>query len=116
MGTQGEASSAAVGTAPGLTVSPLPGLDGVRAAGEIGLATRGTWQRALEQAVRVDGDVHVDMSGVSFVDVDGARVLADTAGRLPEGRRLVLHRPPATLRRVLEMFWPDQPAIEVSKS
>ncbi|MGP2438709.1 STAS domain-containing protein [Streptomyces sp. JW3] len=116
MGTQGEASSAAAGAAPGLTVCPLPGRDGVRAAGEIMLTTRGTWQRALEQAVGEGGDVHVEMSGVTFVDVDGAHTLADLAGRLPQGRRLVLHRPPATLRRVLEMFWPDQPAIEVSMS
>ncbi|MCZ9338107.1 STAS domain-containing protein [Streptomyces sp. TRM76130] len=116
MGTQGEAPSGAVRTAPELRVCPLPGRDGVRVAGEIVLTTRETWRRALAQAVREGGDVHVEMSGVTFVDVDGAHTLADTARRLPEGRRLVLHRPPATLRRVLELFWPDQPAIEVSMS
>lgn len=116
VGTQGEAPSGAVRTVPGLTVCPLPGRDGVRVAGEIVLTTRETWRRALEQAVREGGDVHVEMSGVTFVDVDGAHTLADAARRLPEGRRLVLHRPPATLRRVLELFWPDQPAIEVSMS
>ncbi|GAB2751125.1 STAS domain-containing protein [Streptomyces bullii] len=98
-----------------LTVSPLNGRSGVRAAGEVGLATRGIWERVLEGAVREGEDVYcLELSDVTFVDVAGADALAATAGRLRDGRRLVLHRPPPALRRVLDAFWPDLPAIEVS--
>ncbi|GHE83534.1 STAS domain-containing protein [Streptomyces fumanus] len=117
MGTQGQASAAGVDAPPRLTVSPLPGRGGVRAAGEIGLTTHETWRRALEEAVREGEAVYdLELSEVTFVDVAGVGVLADAARRLPEGRRFVLHRPPPTLRRVLELFWPDLTAIEVSMS
>ncbi|CAL9415235.1 hypothetical protein SUDANB58_01729 [Streptomyces sp. enrichment culture] len=117
MGTRHEAPPGAVGAAPGLTVFPLAGRAGVRAAGEVGLSTRDTWERALEQAVREGEDVYyLELSGVTFVDVAGVGALVAAARRLPAGGRLVLHRPPPAVQRVLEMFWPDQPAIEVSMS
>jgi anti-anti-sigma regulatory factor len=117
VGTQGHVSYAGAAVPPRLTVSPLPGRGGVRAVGEIGLTTHETWRRALEEAVREgEGVCDLELSEVTFVDVAGAGALADVAGRLPEGRRLVLHRPPPTLQRVLELFWPDLTAIEVSMS
>ncbi|MFI9818912.1 STAS domain-containing protein [Streptomyces sp. NPDC052013] len=100
-----------------LTVRPLDGRRGVRAAGEIGLATRTTWNRVLEQAVREgEGVYYLELSEVTFVDVAGAGALAAAAERLPDGGRFVVHRPPPALRRVLEMFWPDLSTIEVSMS
>ncbi|GGL68418.1 hypothetical protein GCM10010129_09720 [Streptomyces fumigatiscleroticus] len=105
------------GGAPGLTVSPLAGRRGVRAAGEVGLQTHAIWERVLDRAVREGGTAYcLELSGVTFVDVAGAGALAAAAQRLPAGRRLVLHRPPLALRRVLDMFWPDLATIEVSMS
>ncbi|CAM5617482.1 STAS domain-containing protein [Streptomyces griseomycini] len=102
---------------PVLTVRPLDGCHGVRAAGEIVLATHPVWERVLEQAVREGGGVyHLELSGVTFADVAGAGALAAAAERLGDGRWFVVRRPPPTLRRVLEMFWPDLPTIEVSMS
>ncbi|MER6342851.1 STAS domain-containing protein [Streptomyces sp. NPDC001595] len=98
-----------------LTVSPLAEWRGVRAAGEVGLGTRDIWESALERVVQGPEEVcHLELSALTFVDVAGAVALAAAARRLPGGRRLVLHRPPPTLRRTLELFWPDLPAIEVS--
>ncbi|MFV0136147.1 STAS domain-containing protein [Streptomyces sp. HMX87] len=119
MGTRNEVPYGTVGEAPGLAVSPLTGRRGVKAVGEVGLTTRSTWQRVLEQAVSEgedEGVYYLELSDVTFVDVAGAGELAVAAQRLPDGRRLVLHRPPSTLCRALDMFWPDLPAIEVSMS
>ncbi|PAZ17209.1 anti-anti-sigma factor [Streptomyces sp. SA15] len=116
VGIRYQTPSGAVGAAPELRLSPLPERSGLRVAGEVGLSTHAAWERALEQAVGGDVDVYyLELSSVTFVDVAGAEVLATAAQRLQDGRRIVLHRPPPALRRVLELFWPDLPAIEVSK-
>ncbi|GAA2580642.1 hypothetical protein GCM10010304_22920 [Streptomyces roseoviolaceus] len=102
---------------PGLTVFPLAGRQGVRAAGEVGLTTRAIWEGVLEQAVREDEDVYyLELSDVTFVDVAGAGALAAAAGQLRDGRRFVVRRPPPALRRTLDLLWPDQAGIEVSTS
>ncbi|MGW2385738.1 STAS domain-containing protein [Streptomyces lincolnensis] len=117
MGIHNQVRSDVVDATPELTVSPLAERSGLRMAGEVGLATRGVWERALEQVVDGDGDVYyLELSSVTFVDVAGAGALACAAQRLPDGRRMVLHRPPPVLRRVLETFWPELSAIEVSMS
>jgi anti-anti-sigma factor len=117
VGIRYQAPSVAVRAAPELTVSPLGRRSGLRLAGEVGLTTHEVWQHALEQAVREDGDVyHLELSAVTFVDVAGVGALAAAARRLGDGRRMVLHRPPPALRRVLELFWPDLESIEVSMS
>jgi anti-anti-sigma regulatory factor len=98
-----------------LQIDPLPGSSGLGAIGEISMNTRSVWQQALNQLVERRTDVlHVDMSRVRFVDVAGVTDLAVTAQRLPEGQRIVLHRPPPRLPRVLELFWPGIAAIEVA--
>lgn len=105
------------GPVPGLTVFPLAGRQGVRAAGEVGLTTRAIWEGVLEQAVREDEDVYyLELSDVTFVDVAGAGALAAAAGQLRDGRRFVVRRPPPALRRTLDLLWPDQAGIEVSTS
>ncbi|MEV0633885.1 STAS domain-containing protein [Streptomyces sp. NPDC050619] len=117
MGIRYQEPLGVVGSAPELKVSPLAEPKGLRVAGEVGLATHAVWERALEQAVREDRDVYyLELSSVTFVDVAGAGALAVAAQRLGDGRRMVLHQPPPALRRVLEMFWPDLPSIEVSMS
>ncbi|WP_258054953.1 STAS domain-containing protein [Streptomyces sp. Ru71] len=103
--------------APALTLLPLPGRSGLRAMGEISLGTRGEWERALEGVLCEDEDeYYLELSAVTFVDVAGVGALAAAAQRLPDGRRIVLHRPPAVVRRVLDMLWPGIAAIEVSMS
>ncbi|GAA3990737.1 STAS domain-containing protein [Streptomyces sp. NBC_01352] len=109
--------SGTAGAVPELTVSPLVERSGLRVAGEVGLATHAVWERALERAVREDEEVYyLELSSVTFVDVAGAGALAAAAQQLRDGRRIVLDRPPDTLQRVLELFWPDLSAIEVSMS
>ncbi|WP_244376050.1 STAS domain-containing protein [Streptomyces ficellus] len=82
-------------------------------AGQVYLDTLTEWERILDGLLRSDGDIRMDLSGLTFVDVAGATSLARTAQRLPGDRRIMVRRPPASLRRVLELFWPELVAIEV---
>jgi anti-anti-sigma regulatory factor len=89
----------------------------LRLVGEISLATQPVWERLQETLVCGDEPVcHLELSGVTFVDVRGAASLAAAAQALGDGRRMVLRRPPASLRRTLELFWPELAAIEVAQS
>ncbi|NYV75118.1 STAS domain-containing protein, partial [Streptomyces sp. UH6] len=82
--------------------------------GEVGLTTRAVWTDVLAEAVEGGRGAYVlELSEVAFVDVAGAEALAAAARRLETGRRIVLHNPPRALSRVLEMYWPGLPGIEV---
>lgn len=100
-----------------LLLRPLPDRVGWQAVGEITSATCPAWEQTLEQlkqlTLRKEIVCHVEMSAVTFVDVAGASALAVAAQGLPAGRRIVVERPPATLPRLLEMFWSDLSVIEV---
>ncbi len=103
-----------MGSTGALRVSPLADRPGWQAAGEISLITRPAWEQTLHQFAMSDEEVfHLELSAVTFVDVAGVSALAVTAQGLPKGRRIVLEEPPAALRRVLDMFWPDLPTLEV---
>ncbi|MBD9735794.1 STAS domain-containing protein [Streptomyces sp. H28] len=104
-------------SAPRPTVFPLDGRRGVRAAGEVGPATRTVREGVLERAVREgDGVYCPEPSDVTVVDVAGAGALVAAAGRLGAGRRFVVHRPPPALQRVPPAFRPDLPTTGVSMS
>jgi anti-anti-sigma factor len=92
----------------------LPGRPGIRASGEISALTRPSWEGALTELARRHADVsYLELSGVRFVDVAGASALAATAMNL-SGGRIVVEDPPPHLLRVLELFWPGLPRIEVA--
>ncbi|MFE0331257.1 STAS domain-containing protein [Streptomyces sp. NPDC003753] len=85
--------------------------------GEISLATQPVWERLLEELVDGDEPVcHLELSAVTFIDVRGAASLAAAARVMGEGRRIVLWQPPTSLRRTLELFWPELSVIEVAQS
>lgn len=107
-------AGSAARAADALRVHPLAGRPGWQAVGEIGLLTRPAWERMLHELVRSEeATCHLDLSGVTFVDVAGVSALAVAAQSLREGRRVMIEQPPAVLRRVLDTFWPDLPALEV---
>jgi hypothetical protein len=83
--------------------------------GEVDISSVDLLARGLEDAaaVAVSGEIHVEMSEVGFVDVAGARAMVRAAGRLTNGRRLVLRHPPRVLLMVLEFFPESHGMIEV---
>jgi anti-anti-sigma regulatory factor len=93
-----------------LWIAPLPEPAAVVLAGEVALASRVPFTRALQELiVRSDSDVYLDLSNVEFIDVGGVEVLLAAARGLAEGRRLVVLEPKPGLRRILALMRVDTP-------
>jgi anti-anti-sigma regulatory factor len=63
---------------------------GIRIAGEIDYLAEEPLTLALSEAVRLDGDVTVNMARLAFIDGFCARMIADTAKMLAGSRTVVL--------------------------
>jgi anti-anti-sigma factor len=73
-------------------------------AGEIDASTAPALDDALSHLPIGDGPVVLDLSGVSFIDSSGLRVLISLAGRArDEGRSVALRDPSPTVARLLEI-------------
>lgn len=97
-------------------VTPLAGDEfaGLRVTGEIDLVSHGMWERALRGALAGwTGDVHLDLTGLRFIDAGGTTLLIQVAISSAGGQRFVLHDPPPCLRRVLKLLWPDVTAVVI---
>jgi anti-anti-sigma regulatory factor len=71
---------------------------------------------ALADALHPNGDLHVDVSRLEFVDVAGIRRLVRVADSAPPTSRLVLHGlPPAILRVMTVVGWADHPKLEIDE-
>jgi anti-anti-sigma factor len=92
-----------------LRVEALPNRAGVRVAGEVDVTVRDSWHASLAPLAEGDGDVHLDLSALTFIDVRGVAELIALAHGLGEERQMVLHQPPRVLRQVMDVLWPDAP-------
>ncbi|MBB2914677.1 hypothetical protein FHS43_005989 [Streptosporangium becharense] len=99
--------------AGGLWIVPLVTPAGLKVSGEIDRTTRGMWERALDGLVTGGGDLHLDLSELTFIDVRGTWLLTRAAQNLPPGDRVFLHRSPYCLRSVLTLIGSDPSPIEV---
>jgi len=90
-----------------LETSPLPGWTGLRIVGEVDVNNHDQFRRALAP-VFASGiiAVHLDVSGLRFIDVAGARELIVLMKSHPH-LRLILHNPPESLRRIVTEVWPS---------
>jgi anti-anti-sigma factor len=77
----------------------------VRVLGDIDVVTAPVLQRHLDAALASGRPtVVIDLSGTTFLDARGVGVLVGARKKMSEdGGRLVLRRPPALVRRVLEI-------------
>jgi anti-anti-sigma factor len=74
--------------------------------GEVDLATREQFKAALARTLGSYGDTVLDLSGVTFMDTHAVTAVVHCANRLfAEGGRLVIYRPPPSLRRIFELLW-----------
>lgn len=103
------------GAAP-LTALPLQDRTGARLSGSCDLDTRQSLSVALGIVTGISGAVvHLDLSAVAFVDPAAVAALVQASAALNgQGRRLLLHDPPYSLRKVVEMFPDECAALEVA--
>lgn len=77
--------------------------------GELDLATREQFERALAQAAGAQGDTLLELRGVPFMDTHSVTAVVHCADRLHrEGGRLVVGHPPPSLLRIVELLWANQ--------
>ena len=90
-----------------LETFPLSGWTGLRIVGEVDINNHDQFRRALAP-VFASGliAVHLDVSGLRFIDVTGTRDLITLMKSHPH-LRLILHNPPASLQRIIALAWPS---------
>ncbi len=64
---------------------------GIRIAGEIDYQAEEPLALALAEAVRLDGDIVINMAALVFIDASCTRMIADAARTLAASRTVVLH-------------------------
>lgn len=99
---------------PLLRVLPTACPAGLRFEGEIDVCSWDLLAAALNTAVQFgSGDLHVDLTDVTFIDVAGIRIMTTVAKKLSrEGHRLLLHAPPPGVHRVIQvMGWETTPGL-----
>src|SRR5499427_10512375 len=90
-----------------LETFPLSGWTGLRIVGEVDISNHDQFRRALAPVFAAGIiAVHLDVSGLGFIDVAGTRELIALMKSHPH-LRLILHNPPESLRRIVAEFWPD---------
>jgi anti-anti-sigma regulatory factor len=89
---------------------------GVRVAGELDYQAAEPLALALAEALRIDGDITLNMTGLSMIDAPCLRMVMDTARSLAPPRRMVLQAP-AAVRARFAQFGADQlPQVQLVAS
>ncbi|MFE9479098.1 STAS domain-containing protein [Streptomyces spororaveus] len=109
-------TAAGTGPARELSARPLRDRPGALLSGSCDIDTRLVLSAALGVVTRIPGPVvHLDLSAVRFLDVAAVAALVQANATVTgQGRRLLLHHPPYSLRKVVEMFPEECAALEVA--
>ena len=76
---------------------------GVRLAGEMDFLASEALALALGEAIRIDGDITINMASLSFIDASSIRMITDAAASLDPSRTMVLRCPPAIEARFSQL-------------
>jgi anti-anti-sigma regulatory factor len=68
---------------------------GIRLAGEIDFHAEEPLALALAEALRIDGDITINMANLTFIDVSSMRMIVNLARGLPMPRQVILQCSPA---------------------
>jgi anti-anti-sigma regulatory factor len=86
---------------------------GIRLAGEIDHKSEEPLALALAEAIRLEGDITVNMAGLVFIDASCARMILDAARSVAGSRAVVLQCHPGIAARFVLMGAAGIPAISV---
>ncbi|MBV9206462.1 MAG: MEDS domain-containing protein [Actinobacteria bacterium] len=86
---------------------------GIRLAGQLDYSATEPLALALAEAIRLDGDVTVNMTGLAFIDGACARMILDTARALPALRAAVLRCRPEIAARFALLGADDIPGVRL---
>jgi anti-anti-sigma factor len=100
---------------PVFEISPLVNGKGLRLEGELDLAASPRLTEAFLDFATSEGEVHLDLSEVSFMDSSGLRViLALARSRADTGSSVVLLDPSAAVVRIFEIIGiHEHPGVEI---
>jgi hypothetical protein len=90
-----------------LSIGPIAGQRGAAP----GRRSRHNRSSALRDALSEElggraGDVHLELAGLRFIDVGCAREILAATAQHP-GTHVIIHHPPAALRRIATLIWPE---------
>jgi anti-anti-sigma factor len=88
-----------------LSITALPDRVGLRLEGEADMSTQDQLRQALTELPTDASAVHLDLTGLRFIDVICTRELMSLVVRNP-GRRVILHSPSETLQHMINLLWP----------
>jgi anti-anti-sigma factor len=83
-------------------VEPLAEPRSFRISGSLDVPSAGHLTELLDELVREDGDVLLDLSGVTFMDSSGLRAVIQAGMDLGSRGRIRLRHPSEQVRRLLE--------------
>ncbi len=86
---------------------------GIRLAGEIDYKHEEPLALALAEAIRLDGDITVNMAGLAFIDGSCARMIVDAARSLAASRSVVLQCHPGITATFAILGADDVPGISL---
>jgi len=86
---------------------------GIRLAGELDYQASESLALALTEAIRLEGDVTVNMAPLAFIDVTSARMILDAARGLNPPRRMILRCRPGLAARFVLLGTADIPATSL---
>jgi anti-anti-sigma regulatory factor len=76
---------------------------GVRLAGELDFLARDALALALGEAIRIDGDITINMTKLSFIDASSVRMILEAAASLAPSRTVLLRCGPAVEARFAQL-------------
>jgi anti-anti-sigma regulatory factor len=76
---------------------------GIRLAGEMDFLAAEALALALGEAIRIDGDITINMANLSFIDASSIRMVTDAAASLDLSRTMVLRCRPAIETRFAQL-------------
>jgi anti-anti-sigma regulatory factor len=86
---------------------------GIRLAGELDYQASEVLALALSEAIRLDGDVTVNMVPLAFIDATCARMILDAARGLNPPRRMILRSRPGLAARFVLLGAADIPGVSL---